>query len=205
MTAPRNFLFDVGKVLLDFDFESSLRKLLPPDLPDAEDRLSRLLAPKDPFERGDIPLDEYVKDSLEILGHGITEEDFFAAWRNIFTPNTPMWEVVRKLQADGHGLFLFSNTNAIHCPWFIETFPIFDAFQGGTYSFVEGSMKPEPEIYRKAIGNHGLEPSRTLYIDDLPANIRTGRELGFRSHQYDLNDHPAFLTWLERELGGDAE
>ena len=63
-----------------------------------------------------------------------------------------------------------------------------------------GSIKPEPEIYHHAIQVHGLKPAETRYIDDLPANIETGRHLGFRTWQYDLNDHPAFERWLAAEL-----
>ena len=200
MTRPRKFLFDVGKVLLDFDFDNSLRRLLPPDLPDAEARLAKVLEPKDPFERGDIPLESYLSHSLEHLGHNVTEEAFLAAWRNIFTANLPMWDVARKLKTDGHELFLFSNTNSIHCPWFLETFSIFDLFVGGTYSFMEGLIKPEPAIYQRAITNHGLVPEDTLYIDDLPANIETGKALGFNSHQYDINNHAAFQDWLDEQL-----
>ena len=47
---------------------------------------------------------------------------------------------------------------------------------------------------------HQLDPAATLYIDDLPANIATGRTFGFRSFQYDLHDHPAFERWLAEQL-----
>ena len=41
-----NFLFDIGRVLLDFDFESSLATLLPDGVDDPHERLQRLLARK---------------------------------------------------------------------------------------------------------------------------------------------------------------
>ena len=194
------FLFDIGKVLLDFDFESSLEKLLPPGVEDSAQRLAKILEPKDSFERGDIPLDDYVEMSLSILGPSVTRESFFNHWRNIFTPNMPMWKAVEKLHKAGHRLFLFSNTNAIHTPWILENFDIFRYFEAGTYSFEVGRMKPEPEIYHAAITNHRLDPAHTLYIDDLPANIATGKEMGLRCHQYDLEDHAAFEHWLEQEM-----
>jgi putative hydrolase of the HAD superfamily len=200
MTPNKTFLFDVGKVLLDFDFESSLRTLFPDDEPGVDSRLARVLEPKDAFERGELSLDEYLDIALGILGPPTTRESFCEAWRNIFTPNPPMWDVVSRLKADGHRLLLFSNTNAIHCPWFIENFEVFSAFEGGTYSFKAGSMKPDPGIYQSAITEHQLIPGETLYIDDLPGNIETGRSLGFRSHQYDLADHPAFERWLDEEM-----
>jgi len=196
------FLFDIGKVLLDFDFENSLRRLLPPETPDLEvdARLERMLECKDDFESGRISPDDYIPWALDILGHGIDHPSFVSAWQNIFTPNGPMWEVVERLHGDGHRLILFSNTNAIHCPWIFENYEIFRFFESGVLSFEVGAIKPDEKIYHHAIENHGLTPSETLYIDDLSANIETGNRLGFRTHQYDLTDHSTFETWLAAEL-----
>ena len=194
------FLFDIGRVLLDFQFEPSLTRLLPPGTPDAPARLTRLLERKDEFETGAIDVETYVTWALGVLGSSASPSEFHHAWQQIFTPNEPMWECVRKLSADGHRLILFSNINAIHYPWIFEEFPQFSVFDAGVISFIAGSIKPHPEIYQYAIDNHGLDPATTLYIDDLPENIATGRELGFRSWQYDLNDHAAFESWLTTEL-----
>ncbi len=49
-------------------------------------------------------------------------------------------------------------------------------------------------MYEQAIERFGLVPGETLYIDDLPANIETGKAMGFQTHQYDLNNHAAFLA-----------
>ena len=79
----------------------------------------------------------------------------------------------------------------------LRNYRIFDAFAGGIYSHEAKSMKPDQPMYQQAIERFGLVPEETLYIDDLPANIETGNSLGFKSHQYDLNDHQAFLDALE--------
>ena len=190
------FLFDIGRVLLDFDFESSLTTLLPDDCRDPRGRLIRLLERKDEFESGAIAPDDYINWALEVLGSAATSDEFHRAWRHIFTPNEPMWREVRRLADAGHRLILFSNTNTIHCPWVFAEFPDFSLFHHAVLSFEVGSVKPQPPIYRHAIDTHGLRPEQTLYIDDLPENIATGREFGFHCHQYDLNDHRAFEQWL---------
>ncbi|MCW1883493.1 HAD family phosphatase [Luteolibacter flavescens] len=194
------FLFDIGKVILDFHFEPSLAKLLPPGTENGPERLSVLLEKKDDFEGGRISLAEYVPWAIERLGSAVSDEDFVHAWRNIFTPNLAMWRVIESLAAGGHRLILFSNTNGIHCPWIFENYEIFRHFPEAVLSYEAGSIKPEPEIYHHAIATYGLKPQETRYIDDLPANIETGRTLGFRSWQYDLNDHAAFERWLAAEM-----
>ncbi|NQW99972.1 HAD family phosphatase [bacterium] len=194
------FLFDIGRVLLDFDFERSLTRLFPAGTADAPLRLGRLLERKDEFETGRIDVETYVTWALEVLDTDATAAEFHHAWQQIFTPNEPMWRCVRTLAADGHRLILFSNINGIHWPWVGQEFPEFALFHDAVVSFQTGHIKPEPEIYQHAIHHHGLIPAETLYIDDLPQNIATGRDLGFQCWQYDLNDHAAFESWLASKI-----
>lgn len=194
------FLFDIGRVLLDFDFESSLSMLLPAGAVDSAERLAKLIERKDAFEAGRIDAEDYIKWALETLGSTATSDEFRHAWRHIFTPNEPMWKVARTLAADGHRLILFSNINTIHAPWIFEAFPQFSLFHGGVLSFETGFIKPSREIYDHAIAKYGLIPSETIYMDDLPANIATGKEMGFRCWLYDLKNHAAFEEWLSKEM-----
>lgn len=192
------FLFDIGKVLLDFDF-GRIHLNLPPTSADPA-RLDPLLTAKDPYERGEIGTDDFVSQALAHLGASIARETLERAWCDIFTPNLPMWRTVERLAADGHRLLLFSNTSDLHLRWILAEYDLFRHFEAGTYSFHTGFMKPEDGIYRRAIDDHRLDPAATLYIDDLPANIETGRRFGFPSHRYDLGDHAAFERWLDAAL-----
>ncbi len=192
------FLFDIGRVLLDFDFETSMSRLFPDGVSDPAERMNLLIERKDEFETGKIDVPTFTQWALDTLQSPATHEQFTTAWQKIFTPNEPMWACVRKLAADGHRLILFSNTNAIHCPWIFEEYPEFSLFHEAVLSFDTGFIKPQPGIYQHAIDTHGLDPSETLYIDDLPPNIATGREFGFRSWEYDLRNHAAFESWLAR-------
>lgn len=194
------FLFDIGRVLLDFSFEPSLLRLFPADITDHGARMEAMLERKDDFEAGRIPADEYVAWAIKVIGSQVTPEEFNDAWRKIFTPNEPMWECVRKLAADGHRLILFSNTNGIHCPWIFEEYPEFALFKEAVLSYETGFVKPEPGIYQWAIEKHQLVPGEILYIDDLPQNIAAGIEFGFQCHQYDLNNHADFEAWLANHL-----
>jgi FMN phosphatase YigB (HAD superfamily) len=194
------FLYDIGRVLLDFDFESSIARLFPAGITDPAGRMSLLIERKDEFETGKISTDDYITWALETLGSPATHDEFRHAWQQIFTPNEPMWGRVRQLAADGHRLILFSNINGIHWPWITEAFPEFSLFHDAVLSFTTGFIKPQPEIYQHAITTHQLVPEETLYIDDLPANCAAGRVLGFRTWQYELKDHASFETWLAAEM-----
>ncbi len=187
------FLFDIGNVLLKLHFERFHEAVfgasdapLPPEF----------IAVKDPYESGALDDHEFIRRSLETVPTPLSPESFTSAWQDIFSANDPMWSVVDHLKASGHRLVLFSNTNNLHAEAFLKAFPGFSHFDHHHFSHQIGAMKPDPAFYHQAIDTYGLNPSDTLYLDDLAENIDTGRNLGFHSWQYDFNDHKACLGWL---------
>lgn len=194
------FLFDIGRVLLDFDFQSSLAGLIPAHVQNPIERIDQLLHRKDALESGFISPEDYIVWALETLGSSATDAQFKLAWRQIFTVNDPMWQCVHQLATLNHRLILISNINAIHCPWIFEAYPVFSYFEHAVLSFEVGFIKPQPEIYQYTIDTHGLDPADTFYIDDMAKNIAIGEQFGFQCWQYDLHDHRAFETWLKNRL-----
>ncbi len=197
---PKTFLFDIGRVLLDFDFESSLVKLIPERIDNPKERIQQALGQKDTLEAGLINPIRYAKWALTILESDATQEQFYQAWQKIFTVNEPMWRCIRQLTRKNHQLILLSNISAIHCPWIFKTYPEFSYFEHKVLSFEIGILKPELAIYRYAINTYRLDQASTIYIDDQSQNIESGKKLGFQCWQYDLNNHQAFEDWLEKTL-----
>ena len=197
-----NFLFDIGNVLLRLDFPSFHRRVFGPGglTPEAREELDLL---KVPYEAGEMDDDTFFSSIRPLLPDerkGLTAPEFITAWNGIFSPNRPMWRVVDQLAAQGHRLILFSNTNSLHASYFLKEFSVFDHFRHHHFSQEIGALKPDRAFYDSAIEKFQLVPEETLYLDDLPENILTGRNLGFGCHQYHLEDHPAALDWL-REKG----
>lgn len=200
---PMTFLFDIGNVLLKLHFDRFHTTVLgAPGAP----LPSSLEQFKIPYETGEISDEEFIESSLKLLTSDLTPAQFAAAWQDIFSLNEPMWEVVQKLKAQNHRLILFSNTNSLHATHFLAEYPQFSLFDHHHFSQEVRTMKPHPDFYQQAITQYQLDPARTLYLDDLPENIATGRQLGFPSWQYDYRDHQACLEWLSRQgvnLGGE--
>jgi len=187
------FLFDIGNVLLKLHFENFHRKILGDGQAPIPPELEIL---KDPFETGAITDEEFVTRSTAMLENKVTPAIFTEAWLNIFSLNEPMWKVVQKLHHDGHRLILFSNTNGLHTRHFLEKYEGFSLFHHHHFSQEVGAIKPHPDFYQKAVETYQLDPADTAYLDDLPANIATGKKFGFQSWQYDLHNHEACLKWL---------
>ena len=187
-------LFDIGNVLLKLDFGRFHAAVLGSPAASLPDELACL---KDPYESGAIDDPEFVARCLNGLRSTLTPEQFAAAWQDVFSPNEPMWAVVRQCKALGYGLILFSNTNGLHSAHFLEKYPVFQHFDGHHFSHEVESMKPDPDFYHKAIDRFELVPSETIYIDDLAENIATGRRFGFKCWQYEAERHEACVRWLE--------
>ena len=188
------FLFDIGNVVLKLHFENFHRKVLGAPNAPIPSELDKL---KDPYETGEISDDEFVSRSLQILNSDLSPDVFTEAWQDIFSPNTPMWDVVNQLHADGHRLILFSNTNALHSTHFLEKYEVFQHFHHHHFSQEVSAIKPHADFYQKAVETYDLVPSETAYLDDLPENIATGKDFRFHSWQYDFNNHEACLDWLK--------
>ena len=58
-----------------------------------------------------------------------------------------------------------------------------------TFSYELNLVKPEPGIYRHALGGLGLDPADALFLDDKVENIRGASAVGLTAH--------LFTTWDE--------
>lgn len=193
----QTFLFDIGGVLLKFDFRKALRALAAQSaIHDEDEVLHAVEGIKARYEDGEIPRSVFLDNVKEILRYQGTHDELVCAWEDIFEENTPMIQLVERLKGI-KPLYLLSNTSDIHHEFVFARYPVFQHFTGGTYSYHVRASKPHKEIYVKACAAGGFTPETTFFIDDLPANIQTARELGFHSHQYDYRNHDALLKALE--------
>ncbi len=194
----RAFVFDIGNVLLRFDFSLAAKRLVPlsgtPYPAGFPERVDEI---KNVYEAGQIDRATFLKEVFSLLQFRGTEADFVAAWEEIFEENFPMTSVVDSLHGR-YPLYLLSNTSDIHVDHILRRYPFFGRFDDAVYSYKVRCSKPDRAIYELAARQFGVKPEETVFIDDLPANIASAREVGFRAIQYDFRRHEAFL----KELAG---
>jgi glucose-1-phosphatase len=198
MSGPA-FLFDIGNVLVRFDFTHALFRLAEMSSIPMHEVPAALTPLKDAVESGQMTDDDFIAQSIAKLGFRGGRTDFIGLWGDIFTEHAPMNALVQRLVGQ-HPLYLFSNTSGLHKEWLFERFEVFRHFEGGVYSYEARSSKPHEGMYREAIRRFDLDPAQTFYIDDLPDNIATGRRLGFLSHQYDHQKHEKLEEEVEAFL-----
>lgn len=197
---PEAFLFDIGNVLVSFDFRTFLagveaQSSLPPG---AVERAVRSAAAG--YESGAFETDEFLERVAAATRFEGTGAELAWLWQDIFDRNPPMEATVAAL-AGRFPLYLLSNTNPLHHQHLVERYDVFRHFRGGVYSYTAKAEKPDRAIYQSAIDQLGLDPARTLYIDDRPENVAAGEQLGFRSLAYDRDRHGEFLRLLAAQVG----
>lgn len=190
------YLFDIGNVLLTFDFTPALKGLSGPN--PSQSALTEIISRKDEFEAGQVLQNDYIGWASKLLDYQGSPTEFAHAWNNIFTPVEGTWKLVEKLAAQNHRLILFSNTNPIHAPFILENYSVFDHFHHAVFSHEIQAIKPNSEFFTRAFEKFDIDPTETIYIDDLPENIAAGKRHGLQSFQYDHTNHQALLNWLTK-------
>ncbi len=193
-----SYLFDIGNVILFFDFQLAVRRVAANCEIPAEDILPTLEPLTKAFERGEMDIPTFTSAAAERIGYSEPPQQLIPALEDIFTVNEPIVCLIESLKADGHPLYLLSNTNAIHVPYFTNRYSVFEDFSGAIYSHEVGAMKPSRAIYQAAIDQFSLDPSTTIYLDDIEENIVAGQALGLQGIRYQGDSHEAFLSDLAK-------
>ncbi len=193
----RTLLFDIGNVLVTFDFTRATLLMAEAGAVGVKDVMGRIHDIKEQLESGKITEEAFYAEAIRRLGFSGDSAMFDRAWCDIFAVNEPMLATLNRLPEDVR-LVLLSNTNEPHKRWLLAEFPqIFSRFEGGVFSHEAGWMKPVDQIYQQVLDEFNLQPEMTFYIDDLPANVEAGRRWGLHSFQYDLADHSTFQRALD--------
>ena len=152
------------------------------------------------YDRGTLTLDQVV-DALCAL-HGCTPEVARAYLREAIDRQEPVRateRLVGELKRAGYRLYVLSNMSREFID-FLRRADVYALFDGEGVSCEEGTVKPEPRIYRILLDRYGLDPAQTLFIDDRAANIAAAREAGIDGFRFDPHDPEASCEALRQRL-----
>ncbi|MEX2260953.1 MAG: HAD family phosphatase [Bryobacteraceae bacterium] len=182
----RTVIFDLGKVLIPFDFTRGYRALEELCGCPAGDIPRRIgatgLVPR--FEAGQVGPEDFVRQLCSALEMELDFEKFREIWSCIFLfePLIPESMIVRL--GERYRLLLLSNTNALHFPMLRESFPLLNHFHDYVLSYEVGAMKPSPRIYAEAIARSGCQPDECFFTDDVAEYVEGARRAGMDAVQF---------------------
>lgn len=192
----RTIIFDMGKVIIPFDFRRGYDRLAPLCSYAAADIPERLrscdLVTR--FEEGKVEPEAFVREISQVLELKVGFDDFCGIWSAIFIPGTLISEEFLVALKQRYRLLLLSNTNAIHFKMVEQSYPVLRHFDHHVLSYRVGALKPSPTIYAEALRHADASPEECFFTDDIAAYVEGARAAGIDAVQFESQSQ------IEREL-----
>ena len=192
----KTVIFDLGKVIIPFDFTRGYRALERHCAYPASEIPGRIgttdLVQR--FETGLVEPQDFVEQLSRILDLRVGYRQFCEMWSSIFLPDILIPECMFEGLRKRFRLILLSNTNAIHFQMLEQNYPFLRHFHDLVLSYQVRAMKPSPAIYREAIARAQCRPEECFFTDDIAAYVEGAKREGIDAVQFES------CSQLEREL-----
>lgn len=177
----KNIVFDLGRVVIDFDPFSYLKKL------GLDDKTSKFLGNAvfegEEWKECDEGRYGSNKELIPVLIKRYPEYQkeielaLNEKWEEILTLKEESGKLIKNLKQQGFNIYILSNLSEdAHNA--VKKYDFFDSIDGGIYSYQVKLCKPDRIIYIELINKYNLEPNETIFIDDREENIKAAEELG---------------------------
>jgi len=182
MVRPKIVVFDLGKVLLDFDYSIAARriaargKMLAEEVKRFIDHSPLLFR----YETGLVTKQQFFDEICAMSGFCGELEEFGGFFSDIFVPIEPMVALQAELRAGGIPTYIFSNTNDLAVSHIRHRFPFFSNFDDYILSYEHGAMKPDARLYQVVEQRSNRQGAEILYLDDRAENIAAGAARGWQ-------------------------
>lgn len=184
--AVQNIVFDLGRVLIDYDPQTFLDSLFGRTFDTNKLKPVVFQSPEwAMLDRGVINQAQ----AVERLGNQYPElaehiRIVFDNWFSMLTPIESSVEWVTRLHKQGYSLYVLSNFHREAFSYVRGKYSWFHLFDGMVISYQVHALKPEPAIYEALLRMYQLEPESCLFIDDVLANIEGAQQMGIKGIQY---------------------
>jgi glucose-1-phosphatase len=163
-------LFDLGRVVLDVDFNRTLHCWASHARCEPQDLVARFARDQlyQRHEKGEI------SDALFFAGLRIS-----LGWNAIFAGEMPGIKPLLARAAGHLPLYAFSNTNRPHVEYFSGKYAdVLGHFREIYLSSSIGLRKPDAQAYDHVVKAVGVSARRIVFFDDLAENVEGARKVG---------------------------
>lgn len=194
-------LFDIGRVVLDIDFNKTVACWAGHAGCEPTSLVGRITSRDEIYQRhekGQISDAEFFGAVRALLGIGISDAQFLEGWNAIFAGEMPGIAPLLERAAKRLPLYAFSNTNGAHAEHFSASYAgVLGHFREIFLSSSIGLRKPDAEAYDHVVKAIGAPAERIVFFDDLAENIDGARAHGLRTvHVRSVDDVAEALAAL---------
>lgn len=179
-------IFDLGGVLIDWNPRHLYRKIFD-DRAAMEEFLSTVCTPEwnSALDAGHPIADAVARLSAAHPARAPLIEAYSERWSEMLDgPHEATVALLDELRARDVHLYALTNWSAETFPIAIQRFEFLGWFEDILVSGREGVVKPDAAIYDLAIERFEIDPHRTVFIDDVPANVAAAERASLHAHHY---------------------
>ncbi len=179
-------VFDLGNVLVRLNDVSALWQINRDNhetLSRVEQAWGRSQAVRD-YESGRIEtLSDFYRKLKEDVQICVDYNQFEQAYNQIIGPAYEQTGKMLTALCEKYPLYVLSNTSPSHWRYVEKRDQLSRFFKKAYLSFEIGVMKPDPEIYKKTIGDINAFPENIYYFDDRPENVEEAKNHNMNAFQ----------------------
>ena len=188
-----NIIFDLGNVILNIDYQSTIKAFEKIGIENAKILYSKSSQTKifDQLETGKITKKDFILEIQKIIPKASKSEIINACNAIIKDLPNSRIDILKNLK-NKFSIFLLSNTNSIHINYILKKIgknkydEFYNLFDKVYYSHQVKLRKPDPNIFKLVINENNLKIKNTLFIDDSIQHINSAKKLGLQT--YHLNN-----------------
>jgi len=184
--ALMNIVFDLGGVVFNWLPDTIVQRVF-------EDSETQDLVKAEIFEhvdwveldRGTITFDQAAMRGASRTG--LPRESIEELLNEVPPSLTPIQgtiDLIRSIQDSNNRFFVLSNMHIASISYLEEKHAIWDMFEGVVISSRIQKVKPEVEIYEYLLSEYELDPTETVFIDDMNENLAAARSTGIQTIQF---------------------
>jgi 2-haloacid dehalogenase len=174
-------VFDLGGVLIDWDPRYLYRRIFDSE-EEMEEFLSRVCTPE---WNAELDRGRSFEEMVELLYSEHPErreeiEAYHLRWGEMLGESFEgSVRILEELHSAGYPLYALTNWSAETFHMARERYGFLSLFEQIVVSGEAGLVKPDPRIYDLLVERTGLDPCRTVFVDDREENVRAVKKRGF--------------------------
>ena len=176
-------IFDLGKVLVRYDFRKLLADLKYDEETAQAVAEAMFLSPQwtegdrgekteeeilQSFINNNPAYEQEIRQTFEEMGRTISLYSYTKDW-------------IKYLKKRGYKLYILSNFSKPLYDRCQKELKFLDLMDGGYMSWQIHCLKPEPEIFQKLLSDFQIDPSKAVFLDDMMDNVAEARAQGLNA------------------------